>query len=95
MRRTARAAGWRAWRQHAQKNGFGTSSSWRKNENQTKARRLCPANTGPNTGPESLSTGPHAGELGFYFRGCHAGASSRAVPVKPFAGARGGGPYLA
>ena len=20
--------------------------------------------------PESLSTGPHAGELGFYFRGC-------------------------
>ena len=38
--------------------------------NQTKARQLRPVNAGPSTGPESPSTGPHAAELLFYFRGC-------------------------
>ena len=73
MRRTARAAGWRAWRLAAtrtQKVGFGTPSSRRKPKTRQK-RAGCALQMPVRTrDPESHSTGPHVGELGFYFRGC-------------------------
>ena len=49
---------------------FGTWSPKRRTGNQTKARRLRPEKCRSKHGAEKNSTGPHAAELAFYFRGC-------------------------
>ena len=85
MHRTSRRGWLLRLAARRQKVGFGTPSSKRRTGNQTEARRLRAANAGPSTGRDITSTGPHAAELAFDFRGCRTVVAEPKKPLAPSA----------